>query len=417
MAPSRAKATTLPLLLAMIFGVLLCILAAPAQASSSSQPSPSADVDLICHTSNPDECYPRIFQPTDEFQTVREDQELPNGLHVRLNIWTGEKEAKINVPDEVDPSLEGLPVDQAVLVVDPQEPDAPPVPRGAPKYETVGKIKEPKPEYEAEPFFQAMKMLKSGDIDGGEVFDNALEGMEDLSHDIYYGLKITEDPAVLKGLFCLMADQGAPSADGITPRDQQAAAILAGALQNNPTALEKVINEWSKIMEFKCPQNDKPLSEGFYSSFMPSNTVTGDDAKQPAAKAKAKAGAINGLIKSDSIRAEFLKSAGMRNLLEVLVPEGKEWAAAQRKVGQLVLDTFLDEDMGAKLGQWPSTPRSTDVQCSTVEGQTNEGCWDYHVERIMKANKRDSGHWSKDLHDRLALARKNYKAPSGHQEL
>ncbi|KAH7133634.1 hypothetical protein EDB81DRAFT_845137 [Dactylonectria macrodidyma] len=415
MAPSRARATTLPFLLAMIFGVVLCILAAPAQASSASQPSPSADVDLICHTSNPDDCYPRVFQPSDEFQTVREDQELPNGLHVRLNIWTGEKEAKINVPDEVDPSLEGLPVDQAVVVVEPQESDAPPVPKGAPKYETAGKIKEPKPDYEAEPFFQAMKMLKSGESNDGKAFDVALEGMEDLSHDIYYGLKITEDPAVLKGLFCLMADQGAVSTDDTTPRDQQAAAILAGALQNNPTALKEVTKEWANIMEFKCPQSGKALSEGFYTSFMPSDAVTGADAKQSASKVKAKVAAINGLIKSDRIRAEFLKGIGMRNLLEVLVPEGKEWATAQRKVGQLVLDTFLDEDMGAKLGQWPNKPRSSDARCGTAEGQTEEGCWDYHVEKIMKANKRDSGHWSKDLSKRLAAARKNMKA-SGHQD-
>ncbi|KAK7421070.1 hypothetical protein QQX98_002428 [Neonectria punicea] len=414
MAPSRAKTTSFSLFLAVVFGVLVCILAAPAQASSS---SPSADVDLICHTSNPDECYPRVFQPTDEFQAVHDDQELPNGLHVRLNIWTGLKEAKINVPDEADPALEGLPVDQAVLVVDPEQPDAPQIPRGAPEYETVGKIKEPQPEYETHPFFEAMKMLKSGISEGGKVFDDALEGMEELSHDIYYGLKITEDPAVLKALFCLMTDHGLPSAEGTAPRDQQAAAILAGALQNNPTALKAVDKEWANIMEFKCPKSGKPLSESFYSSFMPSDSSTGADAKPFASKAKAKAAAINGLIKSDSIRAQFLQNDGMRNLLEVLVPEGKEWATAQRKVGQVVIDTFLDGDMGAKLGQWPRTPRSSDAECRTAEGQMNEGCWDYHAQRIMKANKRDSGHWSRDLHDRLAAVRKSGKVGTRHEDL
>lgn len=405
-----------PLIVALVFGLLFCIFTVPAQASSPSNPSPSADVDLICHTDNPAECYPRIFQPTDEFQLVHDDQEIPKGLHVRLNINTGQKEAKINVPDEADSALEGLPVDRAVVVVDPQEPDAPPIPRGAPEYETVGKIKDPKQEYEAKPFFEAMKLLKSSKGRDSKAFDDSLEGMEELSHDIFYGLKITEDPAVLKSLFCIMADHGASSADGRVPQDQQAAAILAGALQNNPTALNEVNKEWANIMNFKCPRSKKPLSEGFYSSFMPSDVATGDDAKVLAAKAKNKVSAINGLVKSDTIRAEFLKNAGMQNLLEVLIPEEKEWTTAQRKVGQLVLDTFLDEDMGAKLGQWPRTPRSSDAECQASEGQTSEGCWDYHVERIMKANKRDSGHWSKDLHDRLVKVRKSGKVPL-HEDL
>ncbi|KAI5466723.1 hypothetical protein BGZ63DRAFT_468689 [Mariannaea sp. PMI_226] len=408
MAPLRAKSTGLGLILTVALGLLFCILVVPAQATPSSpSASPPADVDLICHTDDPKECYPRIFQPTDEFQVLHDDQEAPKGLHVRLNISTGKKEAKINVPDEVDSALEGLPVDRSIVVVDPQEPEEPviPIPKGAPKYEAVGKIKEPDHPHEGSLFFEAMALLKSGKGHDGEAFDKALEGMEELSHDIFYGLKITEDPAVLKSLFCLLTDQDASSSDGFVPRDQQAAAILAGALQNNPTALKEVTKEWAKIMGFRCPRNSRPLSEGFYASFMPSDIPTGDGAKRLIGKAKSKVAAINGLLRSDTIRAEFLENGGMRNLLEVLIPEGKEWATAQRKVGQLVLDTFLDEDMGATLGQWPHSPRFSDDECRAGNGQAAEGCWDYHVERIMKANKRDSGHWSKDLHDRLRKPR------------
>lgn len=412
MAPS--KSWNRPWILVLLFGILLCF-SAPALASAS-QPSPSADVDLICHTSNPAECYPRIFQPTDEFQIVHDDQELPNGLHVRLNIWTGQKEAKINVPGEGDASLEGLPVDRAVVVVDPEQNDAPPIPRGAPQYDTVGKIKEPEPEYAAQPFFKAMKMLKSGVKGENRDFDVALEGMEELSHDLYYGLKIAEDPAVLKSLFCMMADQSAPMVEGLAPRDQQAAAILAGALQNHPSALKAVAKEWNSIMGFRCPKSKKPLSQSFYASFMPTEPLEGAAAKAAANKVKAKTAAINGLIKSDAIRAEFLKNDGMRRLLEVLVPEDKEWATAQRKVGQLVLDTFLDEDMGAKLGQWPREARAKDAMCREVDGRTEEGCWDFHVERIMRAHKWDRSHWSRDLYDRLTALRKDGRVPP-HVEL
>ncbi|KAM5356139.1 hypothetical protein ACJ41O_002785 [Fusarium nematophilum] len=414
MAPSRAK--PLPLVLALIFAILTCIFAAPTVASSS-QPSLSADVDLICHTDNPKDCYPRVFQPTDEFQIVHEDQELPHGLHVRLNVWTGEKEAKINVPDDNDPALQGLPVDHAVVVVDPEQPGAPQIPKGAPAYEAVGKIKEPEGDYEAKPFFEGMRMLKSGAVDGGKEVDDALEGMEELSHDIYYGLKITEDAPVVRSLLCMMADEGAPFTQGASPRDQQAAAILAGALSNNAAALKEVAKEWPSLMEAKCPKSDKSLKDGFYSSFVPSQATHGrEDAKTAALKAKAKVAAITGLIKSDVVRDAFLENDGMRRLLEVLIPEGKEWAMAQRKVGQLVLDTFLDEDMGAKLGQWPRTARSSDAECRAPETQADEGCWDYHVGRIMKANKRDGGHWSRDLNDRLAALRKSGKIPP-HVEL
>ncbi|CAM1507138.1 Fc.00g067790.m01.CDS01 [Cosmosporella sp. VM-42] len=419
---ARSRSSNLAFILAMLFGILLCVFAASVSASESpsASPSPSAEVDLICHTSNPDECYPRVFQAADEFQIVHDDQELPHGLHVRLNINTGLKEAKINVPDEVNPSLEGLPVDQAVLVVDPEQADAPNIPKGAPEYDTVGRIKEPQePEenYAGKPFFEAMKILKKGAPGLDEAVDVALEGMEELSHDLYYGLKITEDPAVVKGLFCMMANQHIPIVDGgFTPRDQQAAAILAGALQNHPSALKEVAKQWDNLMAYKCPKTGKPLSEGFYARFVPYRMLDGAGAKIAAGRAKAKVAAINGLIKSDTIRAEFLKNDGMRRLLEVMLPESQDWATAQRKVGQTVLDTFLDEDMGAKTGQWPRTAKASDATCENFESQTDEGCWDYHVERIMKANKWDKDHWSKDLSKRLAKARRDEKAPP-HVEL
>ncbi|EEU47728.1 uncharacterized protein NECHADRAFT_74599 [Fusarium vanettenii 77-13-4] len=407
MTPFRVK--SLPLALALIFGILTCILAAP---TAASKPSPSADVDLICHTDNPQDCYPRVFQPTDEFQIVHDDQELPHGLHVRLNMSTGKKEAKINVPDESDPALEGLPVDQAVIVVDPEQPEAPQIPKGAPVYDAIGKIKEPEgDDYVGKPFFEAMKLLRSGVTDGGKEFDDALAGMEELSHDIYYGLKVTEEPAVLKSLFCIMVDRDVPFTPGVTPRDQQAAAILGSALQNNAAALKEVTKEWPHLMETICPKTNKPLREGFYSTFIPNDVPSPTNNKILASKVKARVGAINGLLKSDLIREDFLANDGMRRLLELLTVDIKEWAPAHRKVGQLVLDTFLDEDMGAKLGQWPRTARATDAECRVRETQIEEGCWDYHVARIMKANKRDSTHWSRDLNDRLAALRKSGKIP------
>lgn len=416
MARSRSKATHLPLMLAMIFGIIVCIFAAPSMAR---QPSPSAQApkpDVICHTSNVDECYPRVFQPTEEFKIVHDDQELPNGLHVRLNIWTGTKEAKINVPGETDSSLDGLPVGQAVVMVDPeQQDDVPKIPRGAPEYESVGKVKGP--EHESTAFYEGLKMLKSGISKTGQAFDDALEGLEDLSHDMYYGLKIAEDSDAVKALLCLMSGKSAASTESAIPRDQQAAAILAGTLQNNPTALKEVTKAWPQLIESNCPHTREPLLVSIYSSVTPSRNGDDTNAQQAAARVKSKVAVINGLIKDGSIRAEFLKENGMASLLRVLMPEEKSWAGAQRKAGQLVLDNFLDEDMGAVLGQWPNVPRLSDSQCQTEESQTAEGCWDYHVARIMKASRASKGDWSRELNDRLVAVRKIQSQERKYEEL
>ncbi|KAK0392319.1 hypothetical protein NLU13_1815 [Sarocladium strictum] len=413
---ARSRSQTFTLLTSLIF-ILFALALLPATASASTPPqhSPKADTDLICHTSDPKDCYPRIFQPTDEFQTVHDDQELPNGLHVRMNIWTGQKEAKINVPDESDPALEGMPVDQAVIVVDPQSEDAPKIPKGAPAYEPVGKVKGP--QHEAQSFLDAMKMLKSGVIESDEAFDTSLEALEDISHDMYYGLKTAENLDVVKALFCLMEQQGIEPVNGATPRDQQAASIISAALQNNPASLKAVADNWDGIMGTKCPATETSLNDLFYSSFVPSPAGTSKISEEAAAsKAKAKISAINGLIKDPSIRRQFIDNGGMERLLEVLIvnletvkPSSKEntrdWKTAQRRVGQLVLDNFLDEDMGANVGEWPTAPKLPEGECS-VGVENKAGCWDFHVQDIMSKNKGDKSHWSRDLHQALGVARK-----------
>ncbi|KAG5919330.1 hypothetical protein E4U42_006551 [Claviceps africana] len=414
MARSCSKPLRLQWAMAMLFGLMVCVvLAAPVDAHDSASSAPP-ESDLICHTSNPDECYPRIFQPTDEFQIIHDDQEIPKGLHVRLNMSTGKKEAKINVPDEKDPSLEGLPVDHAMVVVEPEAPPEEPqpkIPKGAPEYEPVGKVKGP--EHESGPFYRGLDMLKGKAVEAdGAAFDDALELLEDLAHDLYYGLKIAEDADAVRALFCLMSSrqQEAVSERPGPPRDQQAAAILAGALQNNPTALKEVTKAWPELSQERCANagHDLPLPSSLYSSVLPTWNDDGTGtARQAAARVKSKVAVINGLIKDGSVRAEFLREGGMSLLLSILLPQeqDKEWLGAQRKVGQLVLDNFLDADMGAVLGQWPTTPRLPDAECKAGEAQGAEGCWDYHVARIAKATRASRGDWSRELSERLAAAR------------
>jgi nucleotide exchange factor SIL1 len=395
----RIFASSLALLFLVIFSTSAPFAAASEPAPSS---SPSAHVDLICHTDDPKDCYPRVFQPTDEFQIVHDDQDLPSGLHVRLNIWTGQKEAKINDPTEADPALEGLPIDRSIVVVDRGEAQEVKLPRGAPAYDPVGKIKEPLTEDES--FQDALLTLKNGREAAYQgSFDQSLESLRDLSHDVYYGLKIAEDGDALKSLLCLMTERNSQtSLDGIIAHDQQAAGIVGGALQNNQKALEEVTKKWTSLMGTTCQGNGLTLKERIFSSLIPSEAIP--TTQRAAAKVRTQVSAINHLIKSPTIRDDFIANDGMSRLLAVLIPTTEEWAPAQKQVGQLLLDNFLDEDWGATTGIFPRKAALPAATCGKAEYQTDEGCWGYHVGRIMKRNEHDSSHWSKDVDNRLRAA-------------
>ncbi|SMN20022.1 similar to Saccharomyces cerevisiae YOL031C SIL1 Nucleotide exchange factor for the endoplasmic reticulum (ER) lumenal Hsp70 chaperone Kar2p [Maudiozyma saulgeensis] len=64
--------------------------------SDDLQEHPSSDTyisgDLLC---NDDGCYPLLFEPSSEWQTVKPEQRLPAGLDIRVNLETGLKEAKL----------------------------------------------------------------------------------------------------------------------------------------------------------------------------------------------------------------------------------------------------------------------------------------------------------------------------------
>lgn len=444
----KLKPHSLPLSLLALLGVALAGVSA-----SGASPSPSAgekiasedEVELICHTSNPAECYPKIFQPTNEFQIVRPDQDLPTGLHVRLNIYTGQKEAKINVPDEaLDPSLEGLPVDNSIVIVDPENSAEPeeqqrgqPLtpPKNAPAYDPDGKIKEPKKEttelqQEGSAFYKSLTILKKGlDI------DQALEMLEDISHDIYYGLKIAEDYDTVRELFCLANPPSlfSPTTETASEKDltraRLAALTISSTVQNNPKALAEITKHWTTLQHDTCSKSSssssetpEPLRISTFRLLPSSSTSSGI----PASLTKARISAISGLLKSPLIRQSFLSANGMDLLLQVLLSSGSEsssdaadeWEKVRRQAGHLILDNFLDEDMGAVLGEWPDVVRNaqaSDKECAgrdeKKDGQGQDDCWDWHAkqlaDRYKKEGKGGKGHWSWELWNKLNEQRKN----------
>lgn len=51
---------------------------------------------VICPDSNPINCYPKLFQPEEDWKVVREGQIIPPGLDIKMDFESGVKEAKVS---------------------------------------------------------------------------------------------------------------------------------------------------------------------------------------------------------------------------------------------------------------------------------------------------------------------------------
>ena len=224
--------------------VFLAIFAVAAAASPVTSGVSTAS-ELICPKDRT-ECYPKIFEATSEFQAVQEGQSVPAGLHVRLNLETGLKEAKLYDPNDAS-------APNAVEVVDSNAPVDEPLPaakrfelkaqHGAQKILTAGKeenIRPPAPgSPESSSFTSNIAIIKStGSRTAASPRDvlAALDGLEDTAHDIYWGLKLCEDAGAIRALSSWI--------DGVAGNEEirgKAALLLGTAIQNNPSALKALL--------------------------------------------------------------------------------------------------------------------------------------------------------------------------------
>ncbi|ETS87978.1 hypothetical protein PFICI_01806 [Pestalotiopsis fici W106-1] len=391
----------------IFFAFLSCFAYSVSAASSPAAPSPSAEGELICHTDNPADCYPKVFSATDEFQVVHDDQDLPTGLHVRMDIYSGKKEAKLYTPDSDDPALEGLPVEQSILVVDPEpvEDDVPRIPKGAPIYEPVGAVKEP--QVQDPDFTAALDFLKehaeTAPNDQKHPLDDALVDLEDISHDMYYGKKIIEDEDAVKSLFCLLTQHDAAGMDreAAEQRDFLASSILSSSLQNNPPALRHLENYWENLMDSQCAAHEKPLKDIVFSGLEPSMQTDTDQAME-AVWTQRLLPVVGRLLKSDTIRPKFMDADGMKHLLQILLKKGDAWKASRARVSRIVSDTFLDATLGARTDLWPLEPVSDAATCEKDSSMLEEGCWEFHLEHIIQETDAE---WARDLLAMLSAAR------------
>ncbi|KAF4632640.1 hypothetical protein G7Y89_g5484 [Cudoniella acicularis] len=400
-------------------GGLMCIayltfpILARAVSSQSEIPlseTPSTNKDLICSNDDPTDCYPHVFEPTEEFQVIREGQDIPPGLHIRLDVSTGKKEARLNVPmegDEALSALEGLPTEHSIVVVDQPEADTEStyepeklalrdrVNIKIPAYDNAGKVPPPIPDAasvdDMGTFQKALLAIKMD----ARAFDKSLDDLADLAHDIYYGVEITKDKPVLEKLICLVAGSGSermPAKEN--DRDHKAASILSSAIQNNPTALKEIASFWRIVMYPTCGleiQDDKSHVQTDLVAML--RKRLGKEKKPHTLKAKVSL--ISGLLREPTIRAEFLKKGGMEVLLAMFLKKGEQFDIVRKRVGQLVMDNFLDEGMDAALGEWPKSAVSDAKTCQTKGKMLGDGCWEHHVETFSKTEPGEE--WTKEL--------------------
>ncbi|BFZ62175.1 nucleotide exchange factor sil1 [Saitoella coloradoensis] len=177
--------------------------------------------DTIFHG---DECYPAVFEPTHEFRAVRADQAIPAGLHVRLNMETGAREAKL-LTDEPDENL-------AMVVVHPEDGaqlisvEAPPsslTPEPAQHHKPNARI----PIGDFEVFEDAVSKVMSPKSSTSDV-TSAFAALEDLAHEIDFGIKLVEKTTLTR--LVEMLSHASPQIRS------NAALILGSALRNNPHA-------------------------------------------------------------------------------------------------------------------------------------------------------------------------------------
>lgn len=215
--------------------------------ANSPAPSPEASTELICHTQHASECYPAIFQPTEHFQPIHHDQSLTAGLHVRMNLATGVKEARMNVPDPPD-----TPPADLIIIDNPL----------SPKFEeSLGEIAEeavedaplermrdpsnPDRDYpyipshfdagESSLFASSTSTLRSSSpSSASEALLSSLKTLTELCHDYHWGSALTQDAELATQLIYTVN----PSTAGISVEIRSHAALLLGtAVQNNPDAL------------------------------------------------------------------------------------------------------------------------------------------------------------------------------------
>lgn len=199
------------------------------------------NIEVICPDRNPANCYPKVFVPTEEWQTIRENQEIPAGLHVRLNLETGVREAKL-LKDNEDESH--LPVIAAS-----NEDDTEDKTKGVQQkiQDTIHKYKQEKAQFTKSTVSELDLSDFSSSVEevlhfgqGGDIsrMEKALDTLIDLSHDLDFGERLTLNPEIFSSLF-----KAAKLAVSEPKVPEKCFRIMGSSLRNNPDAIANVLEK------------------------------------------------------------------------------------------------------------------------------------------------------------------------------
>ncbi|KAF8540222.1 hypothetical protein BDD12DRAFT_834326 [Trichophaea hybrida] len=290
--------------------------------------SGSNSEEMICHPNTP--CYPRLFVATHEFQVIKPDQDIPPGLHVRLDVQTGLKEAKLYVPEENDASTNDI-----VLL---PEDDTPSIPAGAP-LEPPPLHQQPKPPKSAageQGLFDASlaSLLSSPSVD-------TLAPLSDLVHEAYWGAHLTSTPGAVSKLLSLLTSSHP------APLRAASALTLGSALSNNPKALSNAVAT-------------TPLATPILSAL---TTESDETAK------KRTLFLLGQTLRDASVRADFLAQHGVETLRTVF---GKGTSEVRGRVAVVVEDSFLNLEMRSDSTDTEETGGELKKLCGPFQGAVVE---------------------------------------------
>ncbi|KAL8851427.1 MAG: hypothetical protein Q9221_003698 [Calogaya cf. arnoldii] len=208
-------------------------------------PSPKAESNIICHTNHASECYPQIFQPTEKFQTVHDDQNLPPGLHVRMNLATGVKEARLNIPEpdeDVDSSSLTI-IDDSDLVdygkSEGEETEDSPISLQHDESRQQPFLPPQHDIAESTLYSDSASNVKNHAFSNDKDLLPALENLEDLSHSYHWGLSLAKDSDLIHKLFQLLL----PSNLSLEVRSL-ATLVFGTAIHNNQAALTVALSHF-----------------------------------------------------------------------------------------------------------------------------------------------------------------------------
>ena len=301
--------------------------------------SPEAHTDLICHTPKAAECYPAIFQPTEYFQPIHDDQSIPPGLHVRLNLATGFKEARLNVPESED-----TPKADVVLLDDsPKSANEEQLMLEVPDQEEVLTLKELGDNFEDFLSDSGSEMdgfkyhhqnivrsigSSSTNLDGKIVLES-MGALTELAHAQEWGLAMMSD----SNLVHILVKSIDPTSGSSVEIQSAAAQLLGTAIQNNPDALEALLASYAKL--------DRPSPRDIIHAAL-DETVTKDLTSENILFQKRLLFFLSQLCHSPQQLEIFIETSGLSTLLAVFDMDRVRLGDGQDKVRTKIANFFTD---------------------------------------------------------------------------